>query len=128
MLRVDAQRLGAVAILRAQGQIVIGELATLRNAVFSQSKASVLVFDLARVSRIDAAGLGVMLEFREQAQARGIEFRIMNVTKLVQQILEITRLNTVFEVTSEKDLQSLATTVQANEVSALATALEGHGA
>jgi anti-sigma B factor antagonist len=128
MLRVDAQRLGAVAILRVQGQIVIGELASLSKAVFSQSEASVLVLDLTRVSRIDAAGLGMMLELREQAQSRGIEFRIMNVTKLVQQILEITRLNTVFEVTSERDLQSLSTTVQVDEVSetSLATASEGN--
>lgn len=126
MLKVHAQKLGAVAILRVQGQLVIGELATLRNAVFSQSEASVLVLDLARVSRIDAAGLGVMLELREVAQSKGIEFRIMNVTKLVQQVLEITRLNAVFELTSERDLQSLATTVQANEVSeTLASALEG---
>lgn len=69
MLKVHARKLGAVAILHVQGQIVIGELATLRNAAFSQSKASVLVLDLARVSRIDAAGLGLMLELRELAQA-----------------------------------------------------------
>jgi anti-anti-sigma regulatory factor len=69
-----------------------------------------------------------MLELREQAQSKGIEFKIMNVTKLVQQVLEITRLNTVFEVTSEKDLQSLSTTVQVDEVieTSLATAFEGN--
>jgi anti-sigma B factor antagonist len=128
MLKVHAQKLGAVVILRVQGQIVIGELTTLSKTVSSQSEASVLVLDLARVSRIDAAGLGMMLELREQTQSKGIEFRIMNVTKLVQQVLEITRLNTVFEVTSERDVQSLATPVQTDEGSegSLGAVLEGN--
>jgi len=116
MLKVHAQKLGGVAILRVQGRIVTGELESLKNAVASALKASVVVLDLARVSRIDARGLGVMLEMRQQLQLKGIEFRIMNVSKLVRQVLDITRLNTVFEVTSEKDVQSMAATVRHDEV------------
>jgi anti-sigma B factor antagonist len=108
MLKVHAQRLGNVAILRVQGRIVIGETTTLRNAVLSQSAASVLVLDLARVSRIDAGGLGVLLELREHTQSKGIEFRLMNVTRLVQQLLEITCLNSVFEIYSEREVLSAA--------------------
>jgi len=74
--------------------------------VHSQSRISALILDLARVSTIDAGGLGVMLELREQTQAKGIDFKLMNVTKLVSWVLEITRLNTVFEVTSEAEVLS----------------------
>ncbi|HZE68308.1 MAG TPA: STAS domain-containing protein [Pyrinomonadaceae bacterium] len=100
MLKVHAKNLGSVAILCVQGRIVRGETAALRNAVHSQSRISALILDLARVSTIDAGGLGVMLELREQTQSKGIDFKLMNVTKLVSRVLEITRLNTVFEVTS----------------------------
>src|SRR5713226_9026864 len=100
MLRVHAKNLGSVAILCLQGRMVRGENAALRNAVHSQSGVSAVVLDLARVSTIDAGGLGVMLELREQAQSKGIEFRLINVTKLVRRVLEITRLNSVFKVTS----------------------------
>lgn len=106
MLKVHTQKLGSVAILRVQGRAVIGETATLRNAVNFQSDVSAVVLDLARVSRVDAGGLGVLLELREQMQSNGIEFRLMNVTKLVQQVLEITRLNSVFEITSEAEVLS----------------------
>lgn len=108
-MKVHIQKLGSVTILHIRGTIVIGETDVLRNAVASQGDASVVVLDVARVTRIDAGGLGVLLKLREQARNQGIEFRIMNVTRLVQQVLEITKLNTVFEVTSQRELMSLTT-------------------
>jgi anti-anti-sigma factor len=83
-----------------QGQIVNGETETLRQAVQSQRDASTVVLDLSQVSIVDARGLGAMLELREQAQSKGISFKLMNVGKLVGRVLEVTRLDSVFEVTS----------------------------
>jgi anti-anti-sigma factor len=104
MLKVHARNLGKVAFLCMQGQIVNGETDVLRNAVRSQSDAqsdvSTVVLDLAQVSTVDAGGLGVMLELREQVQSKGIGFKLMNVSKLVGRVLEVTRLDSVFEVTS----------------------------
>jgi len=104
MLKVHARNLGNVAFLCLQGQLVNGETETLRNAVHLQSAAqsdvSTVVLDLALVSTVDAGGLGVMLELREQVEAKGIGFKLMNVSKLVGKVLEVTRLDTVFEVTS----------------------------
>ena len=100
MLKVHAKNLGTVAVLCLQGQIVNGETETLRNAVHSLSEVGVIIIDLARVTRVDAGGLGVMLELREQAESKGIRFKLMNVTKLVSRVLEVTRLDSVFQITS----------------------------
>ncbi len=100
MLKVQSRHLGKVAFLCMQGQIVNGETETLRRAVQSQSDASTVVLDLSRVSMVDAGGLGAMLELREQVQSKGISFKLMNVGKLVGRVLEVTRLDSVFEVTS----------------------------
>jgi anti-anti-sigma factor len=100
MLKVHARNLGNVAFLCMQGQIVSGETETLRNAVHSQSHVSTVVLDLALVSTVDAGGLGVMLELREQVQSKGIGFKLMNVSKPLGRVLEITHLDSVFEVTS----------------------------
>ena len=102
--------------MRLQGRIAIGETDIVSDAVSSQANASAVVLDLARVSRIDARGLGMLLQLREQTESNGIEFRIMNVTKLVKQVLELTKLNTIFEVTTERDLASLKTHVRPAEV------------
>ena len=98
MLRVHKTKFGNVSVLGVHGRIVRGDTDVLRRAVLAQGDASVVVLDLARVSAIDAGGLGVMLELRQQTEARGIEFRLKNVTKLVRRILEITKLDSVFQM------------------------------
>jgi anti-sigma B factor antagonist len=103
MLKVHVQKLEDVALLRLRGRIVFGATETLRDAVDSQLDASAVVLDLARVSAVDAGGLGVLLELREQLQSRGIEFKLINVTRRVRQVLEIARLDSVFETFSEAE-------------------------
>ncbi len=108
MLRVHAQKLGHIVVLGLRGGIVAGDTTPLRNKVESLSNVSMIVLDLARVNRIDAGGLGALLELREQTIAKGIEFKLMNVTRLVKQVLEITRLDAVFEISSELELSRAA--------------------
>jgi anti-sigma B factor antagonist len=107
MLKVHTRRLGDVSVLCLQGQIVTGETSALRDAVLSQSEASAVVLDLARVSRIDAGGLGVLLELRSQTHLKHIDFRLMNVTKLVRKVLEITCLDSVFEISSAENVPAV---------------------
>ena len=104
MLQVQTKNLETVAVVKLEGQVVNGQTEVLRNAVYSlseaQSNVSAIKLDLARVTTIDAGGLGVMLELREQAESRGIRFELMNVTKQIGRVLEITRLDSVFQLTS----------------------------
>ncbi len=100
MLKVHAKNLGTVAVLCLQGRIVKGETEILRRALQSVSEVRAVILDLARVTTVDARGLGVMLELRAQAESKGIRFELMNVTKRVSRVLEVTRLDSVFEVTS----------------------------
>ena len=101
MLKVHAKNLGNVAILCLQGRIVIGETEILCEAVHSLSGVSAVILDLARVTTVDARGLGEMLELRAQAESKGMRFELMNVNKWVRSVLEITRLDSVFQITSE---------------------------
>ena len=91
-------------VLCLRGRIVGSELATLRAAVNSQLSATAVVLDLTGVSTIDAGGLSAMLELREQTQAKGIEFKLMNVSRFVGWVLEVTHLNSVFEIMSGGEL------------------------
>ena len=100
MLNVYTKRLGTVAVLCLQGRIVIGETKTLRETFEQLTGITTVLLDLTRVSMIDAAGLGVLLELRQKTKTNGLDFRLMNPTERVSQLFEITRLNTVFETTS----------------------------
>jgi anti-anti-sigma factor len=101
MLNIHAKKLGTVAVLSMQGQIVNGETEILRNAVQSLSEVSAIKLDLARVTTVDAGGLGVMLALREQVESKGIRFELMNVNKRIRAVLELTRLDSVFQITVE---------------------------
>jgi len=117
MAIVRTQKLGGVAVLCLQGQLINGETEQLSEAICSQSNFSVIILDFAQVELIDAKGLGVLLELREFTHSRGIEFKLMNVTGLVQQVLEITRLNSVFDTSLDIEVtaqsQGYPTTVSA---------------
>lgn len=100
MLKVNAKNLGDVAVLSLQGQMVNGDTEILRGALRFRPEVSAVILDLARVTIVDASGLGMMLELREQAESKGIRFELMNVTKWVSRVLKITRLDSVFRITA----------------------------
>ncbi len=108
MLQATIQELGDTNVLHCRGRIVLGEgYAILRDAAMSQGHVRLLVLDLAQVDRIDAGGLGVLLDVREWARANAIRFKLMNVMNKVEQILELTALDRVFEFCSIQDLLCL---------------------
>lgn len=98
MLQIQTKKRGNVAILSLDGKLVRGETDGLRRAVKAQVEASVIVLDLACVNIVDAGGLGTMLELREHTESKGIELRLKNVNQLVKRVLEITKLDSVFEM------------------------------
>lgn len=98
MLKVHAKRLDAIEILSLEGQIVTGNTEILRSAVQLAAGASEIVLDFANVTTVDAHGLGVLLQLREQALAKGVHFELRNVNQPLHRIFEITRLDTVFSI------------------------------
>ena len=101
MLKINAKNLEKITIVTLQGEIETAQTEILEGVEQSLSETSAVILDLARVSRIDAHGLGVLLELREQAQTRGIRFELMNVSKFLRGVLEMTHLDAVFQITSE---------------------------
>lgn len=105
MLKVTVHNWGDVAILRCHGRIVVGaENTILRTAVLSQRGSGTLVLDLAQVDCIDAGGLGVLLGLRAWARSNGNQLKLMNVINRVKQVLELTKLDGVFEICSVEDM------------------------
>lgn len=109
MLKIQTRNLGEVAVVSVQGRIVNGETASLREAVGievaarPQSRGRAIVLDLARVSAVDASGLGLMLELREIAERSGIRLKLANASSFVRRVFEVTRLDSVFELSNAKE-------------------------
>lgn len=103
MLKVQPRNSGTAVIFYLQGQIVNGETDVLKNAVAFQPNVSAVILDLAGVNIIDAGGLGAILELREQANLKGIRFDLMNLNKWVRYVLELSRLDSVFDLKTEAE-------------------------
>jgi anti-anti-sigma factor len=100
MLKVHAKKLRAAEVLSLEGQIINGDTEILRRAVELASDTSEIILDFSNVTMLDAHGLGVLLQLREQSLANGFHFELINVSRRLYRIFEITRLNTVFAIQS----------------------------
>ena len=118
MLKIHAKKLDAVKVLSLEGQIINGDTELLRRAVKSISGTSDIILDFSNVTIVDAHGLGVLLQLREQSLANGLRFELINVSKSLNRILQITRLNTVFEIKSGVELFARRESMQRMPVAA----------
>jgi len=105
MLNVSVQTLEDVTILRCRGRIVAGEeTAILSDAAVSHAGAGVLVLDFRQVDCIDAGGLGLLLRLLGWTRSRGIQLRLANLTRRVQDVFKLTRLDQVFAICSGDEM------------------------
>jgi len=98
MLNVQSKNIGNVSLLNLDGNVVVGETDTLRDAVQTLPSTDSVILDLSHVSLVDAHGLGMLLQLREQAQAKDMRFELMNVSNQLREVFRITRLDTVFQI------------------------------
>jgi anti-sigma B factor antagonist len=106
MLSIRAENVGDAAVLRCVGRIVAGDpIRALQDAVMCQVGKRLVVLDLAEVDTIDAAGLGSFIFLKTLACVAGMEFRLMSVSERIRELLNVTRLDSVFETWLPEDLE-----------------------
>ncbi len=108
MLTVTVETLGDITALRCRGRIVRGEETALSCAAMRQQKRS-LILDLTEVDAIDAAGIGLLVSL----QAAGIYLTLVNPTKQVREILKVTNLESIFEISEFQSAEETADEVTA---------------
>ena len=107
MLSMTIQSLIDVVVLHCAGRIVAGnESNLLRKAVLSQLDKRTLVLDLARVEIIDGGGIGLLVSLLASARTAGTEFKLVNPTHSVRELLELTHLDSVFAISGSEDARS----------------------
>jgi anti-sigma B factor antagonist len=102
---------GDVVILRLSGQLMGGPDAdAVRDTVFSiinQGFKKILV-DLKDVSWVNSTGLGILISSHITVANSGGRLRLMRVSKRIDSIFMVTRLNTVFTVFEDEPEALLA--------------------
>lgn len=107
MLSLRIQQLGDVTIVHCAGRLAFPDARGSRVALLQQIRTRTLVLDLADTVAIDAAGLGVLVSLRTWARQTNRSLKLMNVTPMAEQLLQLTKLKSAFEVCSGEEMLDL---------------------
>jgi anti-sigma B factor antagonist len=100
-LTTTTRQVDDVTIVDVSGRIVLGEAsATLRNliAVLLKTGHKRILFNLANVSYIDSSGLGQLVGAFISVRKQEGDLKLLHLNNKVHDILQITKLYTVFDV------------------------------
>ena len=99
-LRISTRILEGVLIVDCAGRLIFGEeTASLRDTVkklIADNKDVVL--NLGGVTYIDSGGLGTLVSLYTSAQTAGGAIKLANLTQRIGDLLQVTKLVTIFEV------------------------------
>ena len=104
-LRATHRDAGQCTVVDLSGKITLGEgSALLRKTVrgLLDEKRIHIVLNLADVDYIDSSGIGELVSAYTTAKGRGGELKLLHLTKKVHDLLQITKLFTVFDVYSDE--------------------------
>jgi anti-sigma B factor antagonist len=99
-LKINIRETADAAILDMSGRVSLGDaLADLRDSIreaLAGDQKNILL-NLAEVSYIDSSGLGQLIGSYATVTSRGGQMKLLNLQKRVNDLMQITKLVTVFE-------------------------------
>jgi anti-sigma B factor antagonist len=104
-LRATYRDAGSVTVVDFSGRITLGDgSALLRKTLrdLLEDQRTRIVLNLGDVDYIDSSGIGELVSGYTSVKNRGGELKLLNLTKKVHDLLQITKLYTVFEVHSDE--------------------------
>jgi anti-sigma B factor antagonist len=100
-MTIQPREKSGIVILDVSGRITLGEgSVVIREKVHEQiglGKQGIII-NLADVSYMDSSGLGELISAFTTAKNRGASLKLLNLTKRIHDLMEITKLYTVFDV------------------------------
>jgi len=104
-LKLNTRTVNDVAVVDCNGRIVFGEESALLRDTLKQliQEKNQIVLNLSGISYIDSGGLGTLVALYTTAQNAGGSLKLANLTPRVGDLLQVTKLLTVFEVYDSED-------------------------
>jgi anti-sigma B factor antagonist len=100
-MKVAIRQVDGITILDLSGRITLGEGSiTLRDSVHEvlAKGSKKILLNLGDTSYIDSSGIGELVSAFTSVKNAGGELKLLNLTKKVHDLLQITKLYTVFDI------------------------------
>jgi len=100
-LKLAKRTVDGILVITCSGRLVFGEESSLlrdevKNAIQANNKR--IVLNLGEVNYIDSGGLGTLVALHTTAHNAGAIIKLASLTKRVGDLLQVTKLLTVFDV------------------------------
>jgi len=100
-LKIHTREVGDVTLVDLSGRITLGEETdavrkTIRDLVAKGIKK--IILNLGDVSYIDSSGVGELVSSYTAVRNAGGELKLLNLTKKVHDLLQVTKLYTIFDI------------------------------
>ena len=104
-MKANTRQVDGVTIVDLSGRITLGEGSvilrdTVRDLVGKGNKK--ILLNLGEVNYIDSSGIGELVSAFTTVRNQGGELKLLNLTKKVHDLLQITKLYTVFDVKDDE--------------------------
>jgi anti-sigma B factor antagonist len=104
-MKTSTRQVDGTTVFDLSGRITLGEGSVqlrdmVREALSKGNKR--LLLNLADVNYIDSSGLGELVSAFTTVRNQGGEMKLLNLTKKVHDLLQITKLYTVFEIFNDE--------------------------
>lgn len=99
--KLSPRQVGEVMVIDVSGRITLGEgSSNLREGIREMLAKGIrkILLNLGDVSYIDSSGIGELVSAFTSVANQGGQLKLLNLTKRVRDLLQITKLYTVFEV------------------------------
>jgi anti-sigma B factor antagonist len=104
-MKISTRQVDGITIVDCSGRITLGEgSVTLRDTVsqlLTKNQKKILL-NLGDVNYIDSSGIGELVSAYTTVRKQGGDLKLLNLTKKVHDLLQITKLYTVFDVKDDE--------------------------
>ena len=118
IIKMTDREVDGVSVVTLDGRIVLGEESNFREKLKSllAEGNKKIVLNMAGIKYIDSAGLGTLVAAHVSAKTQGASVRLCNLGEKFHEVMQITRLLTVFDVydTEAAAVSSFQTILAAN--------------
>jgi anti-sigma B factor antagonist len=103
-LELSVSKVDSIAVATLKGTIVAGndkELLVSKAEELLNGGETRIILDLGQVNYVDSTGIGALVHIHTTAERKGAAVRLLNLTKRIHDVLQITRLSSVFGIYSD---------------------------
>lgn len=99
--QIAESKVGSITLLAPKGTLVLGN----ETEAFARKVQALLdggetgiILDLGEVTYVDSSGISALIRSHIAASRRGASVKLVRLTRRVNEVLQITKLNSVFEI------------------------------